>query len=112
MRIRSIRLRLLTMALLPLMVLMPLVLFLGMARWTSEYDKILIANVESDLKIAEQYLGRILSVTSANVQSVAKSTEFQAALAGGEAAQRNYLAGQTQALELDFLYYLPGAPRR
>ena len=109
MRIRSIRLRLLTMALLPLMVLMPLVLFLGMARWTSEYDKILIANVESDLKIAEQYLGRILSVTGANVQSVAKSTEFQAALDGGEAAQRDYLAGQTRALELDFLYYLPRA---
>jgi two-component system NtrC family sensor kinase len=97
------------MALLPLLVLMPLVLVLGMARWASEYDKILIANVESDLKIAEQYLGRILSVTGANVQSVAKSSEFQRTLAMNKAAQLEYLAGKTTELELDFLYYLPRA---
>jgi two-component system NtrC family sensor kinase len=103
----SIRLRLLTMALLPLMVLMPLVLFLGTARWTTEYDKILIANVESDLKIAEQYLGRILSGTGANVQSIAGSTEFQHIIAGSIEGQKEYLSQKAKELELDFLYYLP-----
>ncbi|MDU8929367.1 cache domain-containing protein [Alisedimentitalea sp. MJ-SS2] len=100
------------MALLPLVVLMPLVLFLGIARWSSEYDKILIANVESDLKVAEQYLGRILSVTGANVQSVAKSTEFQQALLQSETTQLSYLADASKELELDFLYYLPHATAR
>ena len=52
----SVRLRLLALALLPLAVLMPLLLLLGMTRWTADYDEVLIANVESDLRIAEQYL--------------------------------------------------------
>ena len=44
-RLASVRLRLLIMALLPLIVLMPLLLFLGMSRWSRDYDELLIANV-------------------------------------------------------------------
>ena len=59
----SVRLRLLILALAPLIVLMPLLLLLGMTRWTADYDKVLIANVESDLKIASQYLSRLRAKT-------------------------------------------------
>ena len=106
-RVKSVRLRLLTLALLPLVVLMPLLLLLGMSRWTADYDKILIANVQSDLRIAEQYLFRILARTGANVEGVADSAEFLGQLEHGRGQVDSYLMEKKKALELDFLYYLP-----
>ena len=53
--LKSVRLGLLLLALLPLAVLMPLLLTLAMARWNADYDAVLIAKVESDLRIAEQF---------------------------------------------------------
>ncbi len=106
---RSVRLRLLMLALLPLIVLMPLLLVLAVTRWTADYDKILIANVESDLRIAEQYLGRILVGTGTNVRGVAQSTRFEQILAQPKAAMAEFLARTRKALELGFLYYLPRA---
>ncbi|KMW56545.1 Signal transduction histidine kinase [Candidatus Rhodobacter oscarellae] len=104
---RSVRLRLLILALLPLIVLMPLLLLLGGSRWTADYDKVLIANVESDLRIAEQYLLRIMEGTGTDLGSMASSTDFADALDGGETARAEYLDAQRKALQLDFLYYLP-----
>ena len=37
----TVRLRLLILALAPLVLLMPLLLLLGMTRWTGDYDKVL-----------------------------------------------------------------------
>lgn len=104
---KSVRLRLLTLALLPMVVLMPLMLVWGMNRWTSEYDNILIANVESDLRIAEQYLGRILARTGANIQGVAESAVFLNEVEAGSDAMLDYLEIRRAELELDFLYFLP-----
>lgn len=103
----SVRLRLLVLALAPLIILMPFLLLLGMTRWTSDYDKVLIANVESDLRIAEQYLARILAGTSDDLKGVAESAEFAQVLGTDEAAQLAYFDRKRQQLELDFLYYLP-----
>ncbi len=103
----SVRLRLLVLALAPLIVLMPLLLLLGMTRWTSDYDKVLIANVESDLRIAEQYLARIMTVTGDELKGVADSAEFAQMLGQGETAQAGYFERKRQELQLDFLYYLP-----
>ncbi|MEO9820231.1 MAG: two-component sensor histidine kinase, partial [Paracoccaceae bacterium] len=89
----SVRLRLLILALLPLIVLMPLLLFLGMSRWTTDYDKVLTANVESDLRIAEQYLARILSGTGTDLDSVAQAAAFATALQSGQAGLDAYLEG-------------------
>ncbi|WP_425050282.1 sensor histidine kinase [Psychromarinibacter sp. S121] len=107
-RFRSVRLRLLTLALAPLVVLMPLLLMLGFARWTADYDRVLIANVESDLKIAEQYLSTLVERTGTDVRSLSRSTEFRTALAMGGDMLAPLLAAQMQTLRLDFLYYLPG----
>ena len=100
----SVRFRLLILALAPMVVLMPLLLFLGMTRWTADYDEVLIANVESDLRIAEQYLSRLMVETGDQLQAVAGSVEFAQPPPGGFAA---FFADKRAALGLDFLYYLP-----
>ena len=100
----SVRLRLLILALAPMVLLMPLLLFLGMTRWTSDYDEVLIANVESDLRIAEQYLSRLMVGTGKELQAVAGSVEFARTPPVGFDA---FFDGKRAALGLDFLYYLP-----
>ena len=104
----SVRLRLLVLALAPMVLLMPLLLFLGMARWTANYDSLLIANVESDLRIAEQYLSRIMAVTGDELQGAAESVEFAQVLNGARNADQ-YFADKRTQLELDFLYFIPAA---
>ena len=104
----SVRLRLLILALAPLIVLMPLLLYLGMTRWTADYDKVLIANVESDLRIAEQYLARLMEGTGDDLRAMSQSSRFEAAAAAGPGARDGYLGEQRAALGLDFLYFVPG----
>ncbi|MEO3416709.1 cache domain-containing protein [Roseovarius sp. CAU 1744] len=103
----SVRLRLLILALLPLMVLMPMLLFVAIGRWSSNYDDVLIANVESDLRIAEQYMQRLLLTTGDDVESLARSVAFQDAAALPDAVFAAYLDRNRATLQLDFLYYLP-----
>ncbi len=105
----TVRLRLLILALLPLIVLMPLLLLLGMTRWSADYDKVLIANVESDLRIAEQYLARLMNETGTDLLGVAESTEFSSLLDRPVTAQNAYFSAKRDALELDFLYFIPRA---
>ena len=97
----SVRLRLLVLALAPLTVLMPLLLVLGMTRWTSDYDELLIANVESDLRIAEQYLARILETTGDELTGVAESAEFGRVLQVSGPTFDSYLAEKREALNAD-----------
>ncbi len=104
---RSVRFRLLVLALLPMVVLLPLLLILATARWTADYDDVVIANIESDLRIAEQYLGQILNRTGGDVASAAQSTAFEDASMSGSGAFGRYLRQARADLELDFLYYLP-----
>lgn len=103
----SVRLRLLVLALAPLTVLMPLLLILGMTRWSSDYDALLIANVDSDLRIAEQYLARIMTTTGDELTGVAESAAFARVLGDNGVALTSYLSEKREALALDFLYYLP-----
>ncbi|MDP5219078.1 cache domain-containing protein [Ruegeria sp. 2205SS24-7] len=100
----SVRFRLLILALAPMVLLMPLLLFLGMTRWTADYDEVLIANVESDLRIAEQYLSRLMVQTEEELQAVAGSVEFARTPRPGFEA---FFEEKRAQLELDFLYYLP-----
>ena len=108
----SVRLRLLILALAPLILLMPLLLLLGMTRWTSDYDKVLIANVESDLRIAEQYLARLMAVTGDELYSMAGSVAFAEVLEGNTTDRAAFFRVKKAALGLDFLYYLPAEEAR
>lgn len=103
---KSVRLRLLLLALLPLSVLMPLLLVLAMARWNADYDAVLIAKVESDLRIAEQYLGHLQTGSAESLRSIADSTAFQRALLDGPIKVDAYLKALRGELQLDFLEYL------
>ncbi|WP_319823964.1 cache domain-containing protein [Thalassovita sp.] len=105
----SVRLRLLVLALTPLIVLMPLLLFTGMTRWTTDYDKLLIANVESDLRIAKQYLVRLMNETRDELQSLSESVEFASILNRASSGNRAYFARKQEELRLDFLYFIPAA---
>ncbi|MDE4140429.1 MULTISPECIES: sensor histidine kinase [Rhodobacterales] len=104
---KSVRLRLLLLALLPLSVLMPLMLILAMTRWNADYDAVLIAKVDSDLRIAEQYLGHLQTGTANSMLNLAQSTAFQAALNDGSEAVNRLLESRRQQLQLDFLEYMP-----
>jgi two-component system NtrC family sensor kinase len=105
--VKSVRLRLLVLALLPLVVLLPLMLGVGMSRWTARYDDILIANVASDLRIAEQYLHRILDNSEIEVQGLANSVRFRDALMQQGPDLTQLLQTYKSEFGLDFLTYLP-----
>lgn len=102
---RSVRWRLLLIALLPLVVLLPLLLGVTMVRWINRYDDLLIAKVASDLRVAEQYFGRIEATQAAAVAAVAQSVGFAEALASGDEHLRGFLEQQRQEIGLDFLIW-------
>ena len=106
MQVKSVRLRLLVLALLPLVVLMPLLLAAGVNRWSNQFDALLIENVESDLRIAEQYLQRILTISGNDVRALAESAEFQNALNGQQSIDPILRRSQDE-LGLDYLNFVP-----
>ncbi|MBE0453903.1 sensor histidine kinase [Roseovarius autotrophicus] len=108
----SVRLRLLILALLPLVVLMPALLALAIGRWSANYDALLITNVETDLRVADQYVQRILTTTGGDVTALAESLRFDTALRNPPDSLSTFLAQERDALGLDFLYYLPRAMAR
>ncbi|PCI03002.1 MAG: two-component sensor histidine kinase [Hyphomicrobiales bacterium] len=104
---KSVRLRLLILALLPLVVLLPVFLGTAMARWADKFDDLLISKVASDLRIAEQYLQRIIKVSGDEVTALAGSVEFQNASNGNAATMSTYLETNRVRLGLDFLKLQP-----
>ena len=115
---RSVRLRLLIIALLPFMVVLPLLFGVTMVRWIDRYDDLLIAKVASDLRVAEQYFGRIEATQAAEVAALAKSVGFATAEAQGPSALAAFLERERVTLGLDFLVWksvwdpeLPNAAR-
>ena len=100
-RKRSVRLQLLVMALVPLMVLSPVLLVMGISRWNNDYNNLLIAKVESELQVAEQYLQRIVGATGTSVEALAASLAIQKAAENGQL--NDFLTAEKDALGLDFL---------
>ncbi|MEM6383944.1 MAG: cache domain-containing protein [Pseudomonadota bacterium] len=105
---RSVRLRLLALALLPLIVVMPVLLGLTMLRWVDKFDELLIAKVASDLRIAEQYFHRIETTQAEAVAAVAQSVDFAERLDGPPDRLSTYLAERKALAELDFLVPFAG----
>lgn len=100
---RSVRLRLLTLALLPLVVLLPVLLGVTMWRWIDKYDDLLISKVASDLRIAEQYFTAIEVTHATEVQALARSVAFAEARAQGPEAVTTLLTNDEVTGDLDFL---------
>lgn len=102
---RSIRYRLLAIALLPTLVILPLLLVATMARWEAKFDALLTSKVNADLTIAHQYLARILENTGEHLSALTGSIAFRdAAMRDGETGLAAYLDENRQRLGLDFLF--------
>ena len=102
---RSIRYRLLAIALLPTLVILPLLLVATMARWEAKFDALLASKVNADLTIAHQYLARILENTGEHLSALTGSIAFRdAAMRDGGTGLAAYLDENRQRLGLDFLF--------
>lgn len=73
---QSVRHRLLAIALLPTLVILPLLLGGAMLRWSAKFDDLLITKVNSDLTVARQYLTRILETTDDRLRALGASSDF------------------------------------
>lgn len=105
--IRSVRVRLLVIALLPMLVLLPFLLSATMIRWSGKVDGLLISKVTGDLTIADQYLGRLLETQGERVNAVAQSAALQQVI-NNEQDRSRWLERERQRLGLDFLYLTSG----
>ena len=102
---RSIRYRLIAIALLPMLVIAPILLGGAMLRWWDKFDALLITKVNGDLTIAHQYLSRLVEDTGERIQALGSSAAFARLLAGGDAAALQAWLDRSRArLGLDFLY--------
>lgn len=106
---RSVRFRLLAIALLPMLVILPLLLGVAVVRWNEKFNATLISKVNGDLTIAHQYLARILEYTSEHLQALGLSARFRDVVgAKDNAALALLLEDSRKALGLDFLYITNG----
>lgn len=107
---RSVRYRLLAIALLPMLVILPLLLGVTVYRWNEKFDATLISKVNGDLTIAHQYLAHILDNTGEHVTALGASARFRD-VANDGAALKTLLDDARARLELDFLYVIDPAGR-
>jgi len=101
---RSVRYRLLAIALLPMLVILPLLLGVTIYRWNEKFDAALISKVNGDLTIAHQYLARILENTGEHITALAGSARFRDVTTKGRPALAALLGESKKRLDLDFLY--------
>ena len=74
---RSVRFRLLVIALLPTLVILPLLLGMAVYRWNAKFDAALISKVNGDLTIAHQYFARLLENTGERITALGDSARFR-----------------------------------
>lgn len=104
---RSVRFRLLAIALLPTLVILPLLLGVTILRWNAKFDATLISKVNGDLTIAHQYLSRIVENTGEQIAALGASARLRDALAASPRGGRDLgplLAEMRAGLGLDFLH--------
>jgi two-component system, NtrC family, sensor kinase len=99
---RSVRARMLMIALLPLLIVLPMLLLTAAKNWTTRFDEVLIAKVHSELTIAHQHLAGLLQSRGAAISSLAASSAFQATPFAERSA---FLERERKTLGLDFLFF-------
>ncbi|MBX2829962.1 MAG: cache domain-containing protein [Rhodospirillales bacterium] len=106
-RTRSVRFKLLAIALLPTLVILPLLLGMMMVRWNSKFDALLTSKVSGDLTIAHQYFTHILENTGEQIESLGQSVAFRSVLTSENRDEVDALLAERQReLGLDFLYMI------
>lgn len=103
----SVRLKLLAMALLPMLVVLPILLAFVLYWGNAYFDRLLILKVNSDLVVAEQYFFRVLERVGHSVGGVAAAADFFDVREAGDPARLSaFLAGQGRRLKLDFVQFV------
>lgn len=103
----SVRHRLLAIALLPMLVILPLMLGITIYRWNARFDAALAAEANSDLTIAHQYLARILENTQERLVATTESARFRDLLVQAHSSSDRldaFLGETARAARFDFLY--------
>lgn len=108
---RSIRTRLLLLALLPLGVVLPLLVAV-LAIWGGEYfNRLLITKVQADLAVAHGYFERVGEGVGRSVEGLAGSARLARMLGQAPGQRENAIAGLLAEVRagqrLDFLQFLP-----
>ncbi len=103
-RLTSVRARLLAIALLPMVIVLPVVLGFALVWWLGQFDRLLISKANDDLIIARQYLGRIMELNGEQLAALSQSKAFSDADLSGRVAE--LLESRRAALGLDFLYLI------
>jgi len=102
---RTVRARLLLIALIPTLILLPMLLFSSFKNWSDRFDGVLVDRVEGELTIAHQHLGGLMASRGADIAALSESVEFAAVRGDGDALAA-YLERKRQDLGLDFLYFI------
>ena len=101
---KSVRTRLLLIALLPMLIIMPLFGSVVIYNWSTRFDNLLIAKVNGELTIAHEYLTGLKTRAFERVQALGASAAFLQASQTGNLP--TLLELQRQAYDFDFLYYI------
>jgi len=103
----SVRMRLLAIALLPTLVIMPLFFIVTAVNWSSRFDNLLIAKVNGELTIAQQFLSQLLENSDLRMQALAESSAFvDRVVSQDRNAVLTLLDNKKAEMGLDFLYYI------
>ena len=103
----SLRLRLLALALIPLLVLLPLLIVVLVWWRGSSFDGVLRNKVQADLAVADGYMERVRSSIGQNIDAIARSYALVKSPSGVRAEfLQAVLESKTSGLPLDFLNLL------
>lgn len=109
---RSVRTRLLTIALVPMLIVLPLLLGIGLLRWSGTLDTLKIAKVSDDLTIARQYLLKLSGDVEASLDAAGASYRFhQLLVARDSAGLSGFLGDIAREHGFDFIYLLDAGKR-
>lgn len=99
----TVRARMLVIALLPVLILLPLVVGTAVKSWINRLDEVLIAKVAGELTIAHQHLSGLLALRGTQIASLSESAAY-AAVRDDPEALAGFLEDRRKALGLDFLF--------
>ncbi|SHK89597.1 sensor histidine kinase [Halomonas caseinilytica] len=109
---RSVRVRLLVIALLPMLVLLPLLLGMTVWRWSGKVDDLLTVKVNGDLTIAHQYMARLRENSGDRIEALGASVAFAEGMARPDTGTASdFLERRRRALGFDFLYVVTRSGR-
>lgn len=106
---KSVRYRLLAIALVPMLVILPLLLGISIYRWNARFDAMAVSKVNDDLTIAHQSMARIRETLAAQLASLGDSARFHELLLKGshaDGALAAFLKETAEGRGFDFLYLL------